>query len=271
MPFINFASSGASQARNPQRTYDRFGFTSNGLQVTNSNGTNALSAYSSLGTTTQALCGIILTVFHVSSSVPRCQVTIRTGGSTVIVADLTFKQNTFAKEEFFIPLQIPTSTLVEVAVRTSLNGNGAYFAAKGVVANATDAPGFTAMAALITTTTASTNPSSTTVADGGTWVELVASTAATYGALYAIVGSPSSAPTNAQRSLVYLSTGTAGNEDASIFWEGQFTVSTSNPYVPHATFGPIEANIPSSTRLSMKIVGPASAPDTFPVGLWGLS
>lgn len=268
MPFTSYATAGgASQARNPQRTYDLFGFTSGGLQVTQSGGTNALSSYSTLGTTTAALAGIELAIYNFSSSVPRYQVSLRIGGSTVIVPDLQVKQNTFGQQVVFIPIRIPTSTLVEVAIRTSHNANSCYFAARGVIENGVDAPGFANMEAILTVVTAATEPSATSVPDSDTWTELVASTSREYGALF-LCASRTAAPTNAQRSDILLGTGAAASEVA--FWRDQFSISTSNPYVAGGLFGPIEANVPASTRLSCKIIGPSSAPDSFLIGLWGL-
>lgn len=263
-----FGSAGAAaQARNPQRTFDRFGFTSGGLLVTNSNGSNALSAYQSLGTTTQALCAIDLVAMSPSSTASRYQASIKVDG-VVVIAGLPFRLPSGSRKPIRIPLQVASGKLVEVAVRTSTNGASINFAAKGVVANSTDAPGFASAENIAALDTGGTAPSTIAVQDAGTWVALSAATSREYGHLFlGLIAS--SAPVNGQRSTVLLSDGASGSEDASIFWKDQFVALTSTPYTPEALFDDIPYKLASGSRLSYKVIGPTSNPDTFYGNVWG--
>lgn len=259
--------SASGQARNPQRTFDRFGFTSGGRLVTNSNGSNALSGYQTLGTTTQALCAIDLVAMSPSSTASRYQVTIKIDG-VVVIAGLPFRLASGSRTPIRIPLQVASGKVVEIAVRTSTNGASISFAAKGVVANSTDAPGFASAENIATLDTSGTAPSTIAVQDGGTWVALSTATTREYGHLFlGLIAS--SAPVNGQRSLVYLSDGASGSEDASIFWEDQFVALASTPYTPSAIFDNISYKLASGSRLSYKVIGPASNPDTFYGNVWG--
>lgn len=262
-----FASGGASQARNPQRGFDLFGFTSNGRQVTNNNGSNALSGTQNLGTTTAALSAIDLTIMSPSSTASRYLVTVYVDGVAVI-SGLPVRLASGTGRTVRIPLQVASGKVVAVAVRTSTNGASVFFAAKGVKANSLDAPGFAACENLDTIDTGGTAPSTIAIQDGGAWVALKTATAREYGHL--ILGlAATAAPVNGQRSAVFLSDGAAGSEDASIFWEDQMPVLASTPYTSLGLFPDIPYKLANGARLSCKIVGPASNPDTFYGNAWG--
>lgn len=266
--FISFATGGGGQARNPQLTYEPL-TAAGGLSITNSNGTHAISAYSALSTPSNNLCGIIVTAFNASSSVGRFALNIRAGGSTIIVPDYYFKQHTNAFSSVFIPLSIAASTSLDMAIRASNNGTSLVFSVEGVIANATDAPGFATMTALNFDATSTQAGGAVDVPNTDTWTELIASLGADYDAIMVTVGDDAVAPGAVQVGTLYLGTGAASSEVA--FFQASFLIYTAHPYIALVNLPPIFKTLASGTRISAKIHVPTPNSDNYHVGLWGLS
>lgn len=269
--FIQFGSGATPQARNPQRVYEALSFTSDGLQLTNSNGSNAVGSYSAFFTPSNNLSELILYLTSPSSTGTRYQITIRRNSdSVVIVPDYHVQLPTGGLIAVRIPINFSSGVQYDIAIRTSANGATIRVAAEGVIANSLDSAGFTTMTA-INVNTAATRAGTQTVGNGGTWVELKDVTAAEYGGLMAVVCDNNGAPAAGQRWRLDLSTGTADNEDASIFWSGLINFNTVGPYLFGANMPVIQNLIASGSRLSVKGTAPTSNSDLVRVGLWGLS
>lgn len=269
MGFFSFGGGGGggpTQARNPKRVYVPL-HTADGIQCTASNGSNNVGPYQIVGSPSVDLSGLELTVFSPSSNAARYQVLIRKNGTDIIVPNLSVRLNTSGITVIDIPIKVAANDDLDIAIRSSSNGTTMRFSVNGVAANSLDSPGFDTMTGL-TLDTANTRGGNVVVTDNSTWVELVAATAALYGALSVMI-SPDANSTSGQRNTLVLATGVSGFEVE--FWRHQYHVSASAPYVGNANFL-IEQEIPSGSRISAMIIpGNAGVGDTFRPGLWGFA
>jgi hypothetical protein len=72
--YFNPSAGSVAQARNPIRTYVELAMPSGGLTITNSNGANAISAYTALSSPANALSGLLLMIQNGSVNTSHCQV-----------------------------------------------------------------------------------------------------------------------------------------------------------------------------------------------------
>lgn len=206
--YIPFGAGGvASQARNPIRTYVELAMPSGGLTITNSNGANAISAYTALSSPANALSGLLLMIQNGSSNASHCQVYVRVNG-TVLVNGLYFKLNTSDSSHPYIPIKIPAGATVELAIRTNTNGHIRVFSIHGEVANSTDAPGYSLIKNL-TLDTAATLAGVVNVPGTDTWI-VSADVDDNYDAFMTTISDSGTAATTGQVNTVAYGIGTPG-------------------------------------------------------------
>lgn len=267
------AAGSTPQARNPQRDYSVAELHPDGLQITNANGNNAISAYSAINAVPAGgAAGIILTIGQVSSQTGRFQARLRAGGSSIIVPDYHFQLASLAFTHVRIPILIPASTTLELGLRSSSNNTSAYFGCEFIEANSLDSPGISTMTALNVDTT-NTQPSSTTVPNTDTWTVLYDDSDSNnpWSALMAVI-TASAAPAAGSRanfSLGIAPTGASAGTETTIF-QSLFNIQTTAPYVHGGNFPMVEHPIPAGYRISAKVTVTTSNSDLFRVGLWGL-
>lgn len=263
-----FGGGGAvAQARNPLRDYEDLTFASGGLGLTNSNGANALSGYTSLSTPANDLSGLFVTMYNNSSTSSRAQLTIRANGSTIIVPDLYIKSDTGDICEVYIPIKVAAGTTLEAAIRTSSNSQTRNLTIEGEIANSTDAPGYTSMTALLVGT-AATIAGTVDVPGTDTWTTLIADCGDNYDAfMYAI--SPNAtptAPTTAQLNHIAIGIGASPSSD---YHHMARRFNASEPYIPQALSHVVRKPLLLHDVIKGKITCPASDSVNFRIGLWG--
>lgn len=263
----------ASQARNPQRTYEDFGISSDGLSVT-SGAANTLGSFvtctiANSGVTAADLCGLLIGIGGVGSTSHRLQITVRkVSGSVVIIPDyhINISDNNFVQVPF--PVKVPAGTALEIAIRCSSATQTYRVNVEGIVANSTDSAGFDSMTALSVDTAATRAGSSSAgliLPGDSTWKEIVASTSYDIGALMAVFAEHSTAPATGQRVRYELGLGASGSE--VMFWHGMSHVAIAAPYVRSNNPPLIEKYIPSGSRLSARAVA-ATTTDSYRLGVW---
>lgn len=204
--YIPFGAGGAaSQARNPIHSYVDLAMPLGGLTITNSNGANAISAYTALSSPANALYGILLTIQNASANTSHCQVYLRVNG-VVVITGIYFKLNTSDSTQVLIPIKIPAGATVELAIRTNANGHARLFAVKGVEANAIDAPGYSLVKNL-TPDTAGTLAGTVNVPGTDTWI-VSADVDDDYSAFMTTISDSGTAPTTGQMNTVAYGFGT---------------------------------------------------------------
>lgn len=269
--FFN-ASGGSSQPSQPNNTYGFGGQGTVGEGTTMTAGSaNVKGNYSAtIITTSAALSGFIVEFGLPSSASAKYKVDIRSGGSTIIVPDLYVAPGSTSSGTFkvFIPLAVGSGVALDARCQSSVGSATLKISIVEVVANAGVPPGFTSMVALNNEATAGTTLAGTgDVPLTDTWTEIVASTAATYGAIMAIVGDNGTAPGTAQSTLVSLGTGAAAAEAA--YMKGTFGIFTGLPYLRLQMFLLIQKTIASGTRLSAKANSTTAGTDNLRIGLYG--
>jgi hypothetical protein len=207
--YIPFGAGGAaSQARNPIRTYVELAMPSGGLTITNSNGANAISAYTALSSPANALSGLLLMIQNGSVNTSHCQVYVRVNGA-VAINGIYFKLNTSDSTHIPIPLKIPAGATVELAIRTNVNGHVRLFSVHGVEANSIDAPGYSLIKNL-TLDTAATLAGVVNVPGTDTWI-VSADVDDNYDAFMTTISDSGTAPTTAQINTIAYGLGTPGS------------------------------------------------------------
>ncbi|MDQ4421480.1 hypothetical protein OOT33_13715 [Sphingobium sp. DEHP117] len=272
MLFFPSRKGGASQPGNPNHSYELDDLVADAIAVTSGGGSHALGNYVSLGDIDQACSGLILEVGGVGTATMRCQWSLRKNGSTVFMPDLHINPGTNSWNRINLPLALATNDTVEVALRCQAASQAMRAAMVPIRANSLAAPGFAAATGL-SVSTGGTYPHAQPVGNGdGTsghaWTELIASTAADYGAIMTSACNDS-VPATAQRSVLCLATGAAGSEVE--FYRTILNVITSSPYLASAVPPVIRKSIPAGSRLSARIIAPTPNADTFRVGLWGFA
>lgn len=207
--YIPFGAGGAaSQARNPIHSYVDLAMPLGGLTITNSNGANAISAYTALSSPANALYGILLTIQNASANTSHCQVYLRVNG-VVVITGIYFKLNTSDSTQVLIPIKIPAGATVELAIRTNANGHARLFAVEGVEANAIDAPGYSLVKNL-TPDTAGTLAGTVNVPGTDTWI-VSADVDDDYSAFMTTISDSGTAPTTGQMNTIAYGLGTPGS------------------------------------------------------------
>ena len=280
--------SGGGQASNPNRSYETIGSgDGSGTLVTGGTANTDDGAYAQLagagtaGVTVNAWAGFYFQPTQQSAAGSRFLAHISiNGGSTNIISDIWVSPGIAGVSggaQYYIPLQVPAGSDVRVKTRSSTTGATFKCSIIGIVANATDAPGFTTATRLTTANTTATYPATSTgtnydvtVGTAATgWTPLIASTAAQYGAFLLIMGpSPTANPAVAQAVLATLATGANPNETPIFSYE--LTTTTSVAYVQRAVSPLIQKTVAASTRLTMSLQS-TTAGDILSPCLYGFS
>lgn len=262
---------GSSKPNNPALTYEALGFSSGAGVTLTAGSANVLGSYATIGTTSNALCGFYIDVVNFSNTSARYQVNVRTGGSTVILSNYQIVPS-LGSIRVRVPIAIATSTLVEMALRSSSATATCKAMIVGIIDSSTTAAGLSSATDLVGASTASTYAGTADVPISDTWTELVASSAATYSAILPVVSiSPTANPTVGQSTGLIIGTGASSSEVQ--FGPSQiFTLSGTSPFAVLASLIPIEASISSGTRIAAKLTASNNATgDVLRVGLWGIN
>lgn len=264
--FFGGGGGGAAQARNPQRQYERL-TTLGGVTITNSNGANAISGYTSITVPSVDLAGIEVTFENASSAAGRAMFYLRQNGSTILVPGFYMKSNTADLCRATIPIKIPAGLAsLEMAVRTSSNSHARICSVKGIKANSTDSPAYSSMTA-INADTSATLPGSVNVPGTDTWTQIVPSPGLTsnYDAFMVVVGG-SNALTG-QMGTVSLGVGAS---PSSAFWDMDFKANASEPYIPQAHSPIVHQALTAGDIISAKLTMVTSSDAANSrVGLYG--
>jgi hypothetical protein len=273
MQISMFGGSGSSPS-NPDYLPDVLGEgDGSGTTLTGNASANVIGTYASVGT----VGGTAWSGFYAEFSAPSgatnrylARISLD-GGSTVFVGPfLVMPASTSTRmERFFFPLIVASGTTIHMAVSSSAASSATVkVVLTGLVPQgAINPPGYTTATNITTPGTATTVASATGVAlsaNNTTWTQIIASTAAQYGAFLVFFGGASNL-TNSQGAVVRLAKGAAASEipiGAGHFWMGTSGQANNTTLL-------INATVAASQRLSMNIEG-ASA-DTAVVGVIGFS
>lgn len=248
------AAAVSTQPANPDIAYEPLGYGTDGAltPVVAGASVSVKGSYVTIGTTVNAWAGFYLEVSQVTASA-RYALDIRAGGTTIIVPD--FYVEGAGNTRVFIPLQVAAGTLLEARSQCTNASSTMRIAVSGRIAAANIPPAFTTMTALTTFDTG-TRPSTTAVPTAATiaWTQLVASTAAAYGALLIQVGQ-GTIPATQQQATAYIAIGGAGSE-VQIARMAAFAQTSSPSFV--RAYRLIEKAIAAGTRLSAAMLAPAA-------------
>lgn len=276
MPWSTF---GTGAATNPNVSYEAIGFGTDaaGTTVTanasaNTKGNKSASLSSS---TASAWTGLIFFASSPNSASLRWLFDISfDNGSTWAVQNL-YAANATAAQTLItatIPIQVAAGSNVVVRAQCSTGSSTVKVAIVGIVGGTNGAPGFTTFTSLTADTT-TTRPGATNVpldnGSGTTWTELVTSTAATYGALMAVVDGNGTAFGTAQTGAVLLATGASSSEVEFFRWF--VGMNTTTVTVSRGSSSLITKSIASGSRLSARIIGATPGTDNGRIALYGLS
>jgi hypothetical protein len=249
---------------NTSELYEGIGAGSDGSGTTITTGAgNTAGAYASgqlSAATAAAWSGFDVTFTSANSSANRYLVSISVdGGSTTLVANLYVQPHAVTSSSigvvrYSFPLQVAAGANIMVKAQSQNATQTLKCNMVGWVTGATNPPGFTTCTQLLAPDTTNTRASSTSVAittDATTWTQLVASTAATYGAFLVALSDNGVAPGTVQICRSRLGVGAAASEVTARGF--QFGVGTSGALCPRAASPLIEQSIASTSRLSMNI------------------
>lgn len=251
---------------NTNSLYEGVGAGSDGSGTTITTGAaNTAGAYASgelTAATAAAWWGFDVTFTSASSSANRYLVSISIdGGATTLVSNLYVQPHAVTSSSIGVvrcafPLQVPAGSNIMVKAQAQNATQTLKCNMVGWVAGSANAPGFTTCTQLLTPDTTNTRASSTSVAvttDATTWTQLVASTAANYGAFLVVLSDNGVAPGTVQICRSRLGLGAAASEATVRGF--QFGVGTSGALCPRAASPLIEQAISAGGRLSMNIQG----------------
>lgn len=262
---------GSSQPANPNITYEPLGFGTSGAMtsLTSGGSSNTKGSYGSIGTTSNAWCGFLLCTGTANIATARYLLDIRIGSSTIILPDYYIHAGTTASINRFVPLQVPTGTLIEARIQSQTASNTLPVAINGIVASTSLPPGFTQATALNVDTT-STTPSTTNVpaSSSVSWTQLVASTASTYGAIMSSSDTTTTAWTTAQDYTIILATGASPSETEFFRYTAHTQAGTG---LCQRSEGLAQKSISSGTRLSAACLAATPNSDNARVALYGLT
>lgn len=283
MPFWPAAAAGGA-ATNPNPTYETLGVgTGAGTQIT-SGGTNSegswvqLSGLGTAGVTVAALCGFVLWIGVGNSTSVRDLVDLSfDGGTNSVITDLYVQPSTnggYARIE--IPLQVPAGSNVAIRFRSTGAASTFYAWINGTIASASLPPGYTTCTTLLTADTTTTRASSTSVpltTSATAWTQLVASTAAQYGAFLLTLGETATPPAGAVTEGVHMALAAGGSGSEVVFGHSSFVLSTANPFAPRAISTLIHHTLAASQRLTcnLQAVTVGAGPDAFFVNVHAFS
>ncbi|WP_028970155.1 hypothetical protein [Sphingomonas sp. URHD0057] len=264
--YTSFGAGGATQPLNPPITYEPLGYGATGTLISVPGaGANVKGAYTAIGATSSAWCGFELDINSPNSASNRYLLDIRIGGATVILPNL-FVQG--GSQRIYLPLQVPSGTLIEARVQCPTTSASLKIAISGHVASASLPPGFAAAVDIGGADTTNTLASTVDVAAASSqvWTQLLAATSEAYGALLMSGSYNGTVPATAQTATMAVATGAAAAE-VQIGKMGVIT-AVSNPTLSRAA-RLLELAIPSGTRLSGAFQAAAPGTDNFRFGLHG--
>ncbi len=264
--------SGPTQPLNPDYTLEPLGIGANGSLVTATSGTsNNKGSFVTIGTTASNWCGFYLVAGTTAAGSTRFLVDIRIGGATIILPNYFVRPGNTIIDPVFIPLQIPTGTLVEFAIQCSSATTAMTLALQGVPASSSLPPGFTQATALNVDVT-NTRPSTVDVPFASSLpsplTQLVSSTAAAYGALLGCVDGNATTLGTAQDITAYIGIGASSSETR--FGELSTRAGTSTAPILRANVLYQKA-VPISSRLSASILAATPGTDNGRIGLYGFA
>lgn len=265
--FIPFGTGGASQPGNPAEEFSLFtGLGPDGVTITNSNGANTLSNWSSFGTIPDALSAIDLYVGSASATSARFQVSLRVNGVVAMTGTLHIQLATSVWQAMRIPIKVPAGATVEIATRNSANGSSIQFNATGVKELPTLSPGFTSIIDITGIVTGGVRPSLIDVGNSGAWVA-IGTPAQSIGAFTVNLADTGAAPATGYRGWLLIGAGSPGSEVE--IHRQPFNAQTSAPYY-HTQQGRLVRKAASSgVPLSAKVLVTTPNSDLMRVGLAG--
>jgi hypothetical protein len=261
----------AASITNPNNSYEFVGFGTGGGVLVTANDSNHVK------TTTPVQIGVATSAFS------KHMLYLANGSATAIriVYDLSFDGgSTWPVSNVFefiggstlghckeIPILIPSPAGADFRMRIqSTTGNATVHAyIVGVVANASAPPGFSSLTGL-NIDLATTRADNADVAFNGTWLELVASSAAEYGALIVTTDGGTAAGTATQSVGLGIGVGEALSEQLI----GQTVVnSTTTGITIRSPTLLIEKTIPISSRIAARVIAASNTTDTIRVAIHG--
>lgn len=262
---------GSSQPSNPNITYEPLGFGASGAMtsLTSGGSNNTKGSYGSIGTTSSAWCGFWLNTGIANIATARYLLDIRVGSSTIILPDYYIHAGTTAAINCFVPLKVAANTLIEARIQSQTASNTLRVALNGILASSTLPPGFDAATALNVDTSATT-PSTTNVpaSSSVSWTQLVASTAATYGAIMSASDTTTTAWTTAQDYTIILATGASSSEVEFFRYDAHTQAGTG---LCQRSEGLAQKSIASGTRISAACLAATPNSDNARVAIYGLA
>lgn len=275
--YTSFASGGGSPV-NLDNTYESLGFTTTfvGTACTSGNGSKGTTS-ATLGTTSAAYSGFWLYVAWASTSNSRYLMDVSfDGGSTWAIQNFYVEPSTSGTSvaPYWFPMNVPVSS--DIRIRSQSTGATTFRAwVQGALTNANSAPMFNTFTALNADTT-NTRPSGgdiTMVNNASTtFTTILDPTVATYGALMAVIGAPSTgAVTTLQTVMLNIGVGAAASEVVI----GRLAAGAQNASAASFRAQPgvtLLKTIASGARLSAQVKSNTQgANDLATVGLYGLS
>lgn len=257
---------------NPDNTVQTMGYgaAGAGTQLT-AGGTNAKGSPTALGTVGgTSWAGFYIDVGMGSNSAARFLLDLSfDGGSTWAVQNLFLQQGTSgAYTRIFLPLNVASASDIAARVQSSVASATLSIAVKGLLRNADSLPLFSTFTAL-NVDSANTRPSTVDVGLANTFVELISSTAAGYGALLAVVADNGTLPATSQGASFAIGLGGSGSEAEIDRWGVQ--ISTANPAIRTGASPVLMKTIPSGSRLSARGLAATPGSDAFRVALYGFN
>lgn len=271
--FFPFGSGGANVVVNPQDvTHEPLGYGADGSMTVLTSGTsNVKGAYANLGVTAAAWCGFWIEVGISSTSSIRSLMDISIdGGSTIAVADLYTSISTTGTHRIYIPLQVPAGRTVSARIQANTGSITIRAAVLGRVTGSNTPPGFGTCTRLVTADTAATRPPATNVAlqsSLATWTQLLAATAADYGALLLSFGEATTNAT-AQQIAALIAIGASGSE---VEWTRAAGFNGTTAGNLSRINNLVTKLIPSGSRIAAAALGATPGTDAIRVGLHGFS
>lgn len=272
-----FPGTGGGSPVNLDNTYESLGFTTSfvGTACTSGNGSKGTAV--TMGTTSAAWSGFWLYVAWASTSNARYLIDISfDGGSTYAIQNYYVEPNSTGAPvaAYWFPMNVANAA--DMRVRAQSTAATTFRAwVQGALTNANSAPMFNTFTALNADTT-NTRPSGgdiTMVNNASTtFTTILDPTVATYGALMAVLGGPSTgAVTTAQMVMLNIGVGAAASEVVI----GRLAAGAQNASAASFRAQPgltIFKTIASGVRLSVQVKSNTQgANDLAVVGLYGLS
>lgn len=272
MSFNTFSGGGAASPVNPDYLPEVIGVgDGSGTTITGNASAHVIGTYTQLagaggsGVTVNDWDEFIAEFSAPSGASNRylARVSIDGGSNLLLPPFLVMPSSTTTRvQRFRVPMQVPAGSDVRIAVSSSAASSATIKAViRGLSSQgASNPPGYTTATALVAADTAATRASSTSVAasnDATSYTQLIASTAAQYGAFMVFFGSGAN-PSNSQGVFIRLGKGAAlseipiGGAHAWFGGAGQMNGFTAT----------IDAVVAASQRISLNIQG-ASADSTI--------